>query len=394
MGPRHALHADIAGDGKGRYSHWGSGVIFASSDNSDPRSNGRRYGISLADPKRLNGYALPIAVEALVELNKTGEQEPVLDFFLNYTRDTTFFYHDPLFDSKEHVLCELLKQQSSIYGGSVGVIRTSNTLQWWLTERKESLKDKIIVEIGPGRSAALGLLLLMAGARTYIGLDAFPSQEWWNENLLRSVWRMAREFYPWMDTTRGLSIINATDSERNAREFPLQFAVAGVNSYPLQTGSVDQIFSFSVLEHVEKPAEAIAEMHRILSPGGLMLHSVDLASHEPFKDTDGPYNPFAFLAYSDEEWRKRWTPSTMKYYQNRWRKVDFLKAFDKQGFCDTHALSEQDVPVVYFNDEMFLPKHHAYRGITPEIRETFAPRFQALSNDDLGSLVLFVSCRK
>ena len=39
----HAPHEAIRTLGGGRYSHWGNFVFFAASDNSDPRSNGRRY---------------------------------------------------------------------------------------------------------------------------------------------------------------------------------------------------------------------------------------------------------------------------------------------------------------------------------------------------------------
>ena len=39
----HAPHDAIRALGAGRYSHWGNTVYFAASDNSDPRSNGRRY---------------------------------------------------------------------------------------------------------------------------------------------------------------------------------------------------------------------------------------------------------------------------------------------------------------------------------------------------------------
>lgn len=40
---RHALHRDIQEIGKGRYSHWNSYIMFAASDSSDPRTNGRTY---------------------------------------------------------------------------------------------------------------------------------------------------------------------------------------------------------------------------------------------------------------------------------------------------------------------------------------------------------------
>ena len=43
LGPAHAAHDQVRNDGRGRYSHWGTQVWFASSDGSDPRSNGRSY---------------------------------------------------------------------------------------------------------------------------------------------------------------------------------------------------------------------------------------------------------------------------------------------------------------------------------------------------------------
>jgi hypothetical protein len=43
LGTAHAQHAAIGTEGLGAYSHWGNGLYFSSSDNSDPRTNGRRY---------------------------------------------------------------------------------------------------------------------------------------------------------------------------------------------------------------------------------------------------------------------------------------------------------------------------------------------------------------
>lgn len=43
IGPAHAVHEDIRKQGKGRFSHWGSTLLFSASDNSDPRTNGRKY---------------------------------------------------------------------------------------------------------------------------------------------------------------------------------------------------------------------------------------------------------------------------------------------------------------------------------------------------------------
>jgi hypothetical protein len=50
LGPPHSYHHEIKESGGGRYSHWWppmeSVVIFSTSDNSDPRTNGRKYEIS------------------------------------------------------------------------------------------------------------------------------------------------------------------------------------------------------------------------------------------------------------------------------------------------------------------------------------------------------------
>lgn len=42
-----ALHADIATKGEGRVSIWKDQLFFSSSDNTDPRSNGRRYSFKI-----------------------------------------------------------------------------------------------------------------------------------------------------------------------------------------------------------------------------------------------------------------------------------------------------------------------------------------------------------
>lgn len=46
LGAAHSLHSDIWSIGSGRYSHWGTWIIFSSSDNSNPKVNGRHYQVS------------------------------------------------------------------------------------------------------------------------------------------------------------------------------------------------------------------------------------------------------------------------------------------------------------------------------------------------------------
>jgi len=49
LGLPHSIHDDIVAHGAGRFSHWGEEIQFSSSDNSDPRTNGRTYSLVIAE---------------------------------------------------------------------------------------------------------------------------------------------------------------------------------------------------------------------------------------------------------------------------------------------------------------------------------------------------------
>lgn len=50
--------------------------------------------------------------------------------------------------------------------------------------------------------------------------------------------------------------------------------VGDIHAIPLPDASVDGVMCRSVLEHVERPADALKEMYRILKPGGLVFIQV------------------------------------------------------------------------------------------------------------------------
>ena len=56
MGPGHTPFVEIIQKGGGRFIHYNDTVVFSSSDNTDPNSNGRRYKIVIAS-SRCRGFA-------------------------------------------------------------------------------------------------------------------------------------------------------------------------------------------------------------------------------------------------------------------------------------------------------------------------------------------------
>jgi len=49
LGPPHAVHDRIIHEGRGLFSHWHDTLYFSTSDNSDPRANGRAYAAYIPD---------------------------------------------------------------------------------------------------------------------------------------------------------------------------------------------------------------------------------------------------------------------------------------------------------------------------------------------------------
>lgn len=70
-----------------------------------------------------------------------------------------------------------------------------------------------------------------------------------------------------------------------------------VRRLPFRTASVDVAIFFEVLEHVAEPAAAMAEISRVLKPGGKLIASVPFV----YPVHDAPYDYWRFTRYGIEE---------------------------------------------------------------------------------------------
>jgi SAM-dependent methyltransferase len=126
----------------------------------------------------------------------------------------------------------------------------------------------------------------------------------------------------------GLALLEAAGIEYHAP--------ANATRTGLAAGSVDLVFSNSVLEHVPEPVlhALMQETRRVLSPEGLALHNVNCGDHYAYFDR--AITPIHYLRYTEAQWR-RWNNDIL--FQNRLRAVDFLAAAQAAGLetvLDTH----------------------------------------------------------
>ncbi|MGD1934168.1 MAG: methyltransferase domain-containing protein [Candidatus Phaeomarinobacter sp.] len=105
-----------------------------------------------------------------------------------------------------------------------------------------------------------------------------------------------------------------------------RYLTNGLESYAdVETGSVDVVYSNAVLEHVRchEFAQTLAQMHRVLAPGGVCIHQVDLKDH-----LSGGLNN---LRFPSSVWEHALFANS-GFYTNRIGYTEMVTAFADAGF--------------------------------------------------------------
>jgi SAM-dependent methyltransferase len=201
-----------------------------------------------------------------------------------------------------------------------------------------------VLELGPGGNLGVASLFVAGGAASATCIDV---EEWVRD---------APELYSALG-------IDGRTLARVKYETPLAAEDA---SFP--DGSFELIYSQSALQHMHDPARVIANIWRMLQPGGRTSHWIDLS------DLGNQRDPLQFLRYRDWQWRLMSSHRIMGL--NRWRASDFEAAFADAGFIDVSIEANQVIEV------------------TETQRVGFAPRFHTKPLTDLARLGIWLSAGK
>lgn len=231
-----------------------------------------------------------------------------------------------------------------------------------------------VVELGPGYTLGTGLAFLTLGAARWIGADVAPLA-----TRRAAPYRRARERIAAGALGDGVPALLARFdavidlSGETARFDPARLdylAPADAARLPLHDGACDVLVSNAALEHVDDPAAVLRESFRVLTPGGLGVHQVDLRDHRDFD------RPRAFLREDDATWRARFDDPGDHEHTNRWRKGDLERALRAAGF----VLERAEVTAM-------APLDRAERA-------GLDARFRDLPDDDLEALGVLFAARR
>jgi ubiquinone/menaquinone biosynthesis C-methylase UbiE len=132
------------------------------------------------------------------------------------------------------------------------------------------------------------------------------------------------------------------------------------------------VYSNFTFEHLQRPEATVREIARLLKPGGITAHFIDIEDHSDFS------RPFDYLTYSDDEWEAHYADGgkPLWTYENRCRASDFRRFFEQAG--------------------LEIMEHTPLRSaqISDELSARMAPRFQAYDRDDLQVVWLMIVGRK
>jgi SAM-dependent methyltransferase len=112
-------------------------------------------------------------------------------------------------------------------------------------------------------------------------------------------------------------------------------------------GSIDIVYSRSVLEHVMEIEAAMAGLVRALRPGGIMFHDIGLDAHDS-RDPIGFY------------YAARGRAVDVYSGLNLWRLSDFIALFEKLG-CKVEIIATETLPLSRIDRSRLLP-HFAGRS--------------------------------
>lgn len=188
---------------------------------------------------------------------------------------------------------------------------TFETMKTVFEKNRVRIKDKIILELGPGNSKIIAYNFINNGAKEVILLDKYPRFQMSERQRLFQ--KDELEFI-----LRKFDVSDNLIHQDNIRFISGDLCESNLTN-------VDIIVSNNVLEHIKNIDEVIGCMSKMVVKGGYMYHNIDFRDHFNFD------SPFLFYKYEEDIWNNYLTKEGISY-TNRLRYDDYMNLFEKYSF--------------------------------------------------------------
>jgi SAM-dependent methyltransferase len=198
----------------------------------------------------------------------------------------------------------------------------------------EVLKNRKILELGPGYDLGVGLYLLARSAAEYNAVDAYNLVESTPEEFY-SVFFSRLKTKMNIDTTDLSEELNRLISGNPNRLIYIcreDFDVAGA----MGARKVDTVFSQAAFEHFDNVEESIRVMSSVCDPGAIFVAVVDLQTHSRWIRQKDPNNIYRYPDWLYGLFRFRGAPNRVRPYQ-------YKNALERYGWKNVTILSDQSL---------------------------------------------------
>ena len=255
-----------------------------------------------------------------------------------------------------------------------------------------------VLEVGPGMHLGVLFCFAAAGCETVAGVDIEPIREP-DEAFYKGLtsylaatggfgwWRQTVAVNPYPEITHPDSW-DARDWRRILAAVDYRAPVPS-HALPFEDASFDLVYSVTAFEHFPEPDRTLSEIRRVLRPGGVTIHEVDMRHHRDMR-YHKPAEALEFLTWPD----RQHAAVSEKYGDGKGLKNLVAGEWGKEVYCNRLRLS----------DGVDLFKKHGFELLDIERlellsetvidRNRFVEPFRSKSMDDLSVLVARITARK
>ena len=199
-------------------------------------------------------------------------------------------------------------------------------LKYFSEYTEDSVRHKVILELGPGPDLGIGLILLAMGAKKYIAMDVHPLINQTPTAFYSRLFdKIKIEFpSPRVDISElqdELSKCLAGKGERLQYVIDPSFSLVSIHE------KTDIVFSQAAFEHFDDVPRVISELGAVLNKGGSLIAGIDLKTHTGWIRDKDPLNIYRYSDRYYNTFRFQGSP-------NRLRSFEYAELIRKNGWSD------------------------------------------------------------
>jgi SAM-dependent methyltransferase len=257
--------------------------------------------------------------------------------------------------------------------------------------RRHQCCSRRVLELGTGSNLGVLFCFMAGGAERAVGVDIAPigpNPEFYR--ILKDYLACVGGFQWWRPfamkdscpDVRYLEFWENVDADTLFQRIEYRAPVAA-HELPFGENEFDLVYSCAAMEHFDQPQDAVKEIYRVLKPGGLAVHGIDLRNHSGT-------HPLDHLRWSEEDYRRM----TEKYGDGRGIDQILQQQWKAEVFCN--RLLAKSWKEIFLKAGLKIVQFDVISQVDPVTIDPsrYAAPFRDHSKEELAPLIIRVVAQR